>query len=250
MVRGGVGIAKDVFIGGNATTSGSLTVTAGFAGMSGGSFYDNTFIINDLIAKKINLKKYVILPLGLDNKIYDIKEKKCMNSFKFIFVGKIRPEFNIFLEKFIDIVRFNNYNYKLDIYSYSLNNDILELVNSNIDIVNFKGHLNRVDFNNILKIYDIGISHLPFNNLFDLQPHTKLFEYIQNGLPFITKNTIGVLDQFNNKIPGWLYDNYDDLNSILYNVNFEYHYKRKIIESLSLKTWDEVFNDNLKYILE
>lgn len=213
-------------------------------------FYDNTFIINDLIAKKINLNKFIILPLGIDSNIKKRKNKHFSHSLNFIYVGKIRPEFNIFLSKFIDVVRLNNLNYKLDIFSYGINYDLNKLVDSYNDIIKFKGHLNRDNFNNILKNYDIGISHLPINNLFDLQPHTKLFEYVQNGLPFITKNSIGVIDQFNNQIPGWLYNSYDDLNYILNKLNSDYHIKRNILNNITIKTWDDIYHDSIKIIIQ
>lgn len=213
-------------------------------------FYNNTLIINGLIAKKIHLNKYIILPLGIDNVITNNSPKNIDNEVKFVYVGKIRPEFCFFLVKFIDFINDNNLNYKLDIYSYELTDELIELIQLHNDIIFYKGKINREDIFKVLCIYHVGISPLPLSKIFDLQPHTKLYEYIQSGIPFITKNTEGVLDQFNNIIPGWVYSNYDELHLILSDIKLEYYFKQNLISSSSILTWENIYKKTLLNILK
>jgi len=209
-------------------------------------FYDNTLIINSLIANKLNLKKFIILPLGIDKNVIKINhESNCQNNqiIKFVYVGKIRQDFHLFLSKYIDIVNIKSLPFTLDIYSYHINDKIDNLISKNTNILSYKGILNRDLFMLIMSNYQVGISPLPLSNIFDLQPHTKLYEYLQSGLPFITKNTEGVSDQFKSIIPGWIYNDLNDLELILSNIITEYDLKKDLINLIKIDTWEDIYKN-------
>ncbi|MAY56255.1 MAG: hypothetical protein CMQ37_10395 [Gammaproteobacteria bacterium] len=208
--------------------------------------FTHKFVISDAVSKAIGISKCYRLPLASDDFSRDCKVSKLFTPLKFVYVGAInRPGVFETLIRIADCLRTKNIDYLIDVYALSepSSSDQTKIQDFNI---NFCGPLNRRDFSNILSSYHVGLSPLPDMPVYDIQPHTKLFEYVAVGLPFLTKKTSGVLEQFDGCPPGWLYKTVDEINtSFLMNIIEEYDFFALMAYKFEVPLWKDVY---LKYL--
>lgn len=213
-------------------------------------FYYNTFLINNLIISKLKIKNAILLPLGMDLRQY--KVYKSNDYFRFVYIGTLnRDGLYEFFSLFCKTVLNNDLKFDLTIYSENDSSEYVDLFEKYPSLIKFSGNLNRENLAHEISNYDIGISPLPFNKTYDLQPHTKLFEYIESGLPYISKSTIGVFDQFNNDELGWYYKCDFDIEEILINqISIDsYNVKLDLIKKKSFNTWAQLYITKIEPIL-
>jgi hypothetical protein len=209
-------------------------------------FYDYTYIINSLLIHKIGIRNAIVLPIGIDNRVFKLNKK--INSFKFIYLGTLNREGLLnFFKLFCETVIIYKLNYNLTIYTEDNIENYLQIFKKYPSIIKYSGALQRNNLFEEIYKYDIGISPIPLNSIYDLQPHTKLFEYLQCGLPHITKNTSGVKNQFNNFDVGWYYNDESDIVNILTKeINIENYNKKLVqIKKININSWENIYKNKI-----
>lgn len=223
--------------------------------------FNETTVISSKVAKKLNIRKYKEIPLGattvVDEKSLIKKEKE---KLKILYVGT-------FNEREIDktifaIKRLINKNPKMKILytiiGFSNSQEYDDYLKSIINENNLEEYINivgKVPHNQLKKYYEennIGLSFIPINNNFDLQPPTKTYEYIMNGLFCLATNTTANRDIIN-KYNGMLMK--DDINSIAESIEKIYARRKNIDyievqESLSDTSWEYIVNTKLIPFIE
>ncbi len=111
-----------------------------------------------------------------------------------------------------------------------------------------------VDFNHLVNLYlasDIGLCFIPQTNFFDLQPPTKLFEYMAAGLVPIATNTSADKAIITDNINGFLCnDTVEDLSLTMSKVCIEFEEESKRIvsnalSSVQINSWDHIIDKYL-----
>ena len=159
-------------------------------------FFEKITIISESLAQLLKIKKYTILPLGTPSSSSSIKN---FNQINLLYIGTLSnrsiEDTIIGLKKFIE----SQEKTKADKISYNI---IGDGYGDELDTLRFT--VNRLNLNNIVKIHgripydqltpyyeqaNIGISYIPITPYYDVQPVTKTFEYIANGMPVIGTKT-------------------------------------------------------------
>lgn len=184
-------------------------------------FFNHTTIISDLVAKRLKITNYTLLPLGADC-IVDITKKKLQKEkINFLYVGtfegrnidNVIKAFDIFSSKVN-----NKIQTKLDIVGFSYKNSTQEIVLAamkdakNNDKIIYHGRKAHDEIKELFQEATVGISYVPITEYYDVQPPTKTFEYILNGLICIGTNTKANAQIINNK-NGVLTN--DDIDSVV-----------------------------------
>jgi len=206
---------------------------------------------------KLPRKKAYYLPLG--GEVFTYKNKD-FNTFNLLYVGVLNMrdiEKTIYgLSKF-----YNEFSNKIairyDIVGYGKAEDEMKIIkainNTNLqNIVFFHGKKSRLELKDFFLNANIGIAFIPLKKYYDLQPSTKIFEYLLSGLYVIATNT-----QENKKI-------INDLNGMLCDDSIEgfyealkktYFIRNKISSSEIRKTaenfkWDKIIINYLLPVLK
>ncbi|MDN3450107.1 glycosyltransferase [Planococcus sp. APC 3906] len=161
-------------------------------------FFDRVTVISGLVAQRLKIKKYEVLPLGadcyvnLDEKEFDSK------NLNFLYVGKFddrRVEdligaFDSLCGKLSgDISR------KLDIVGFGEREETNETIMNSLQNsvhrsnINYHGRKSHHEIKSLFQEATIGFSYVPVTEFFDVQPPTKTFEYIMNGIICVATNT-------------------------------------------------------------
>ena len=158
-------------------------------------FFDALVLAEESYQNYYPIKKSCIVlnyPLFIDVKI---DNKEFGNPIKLIYTGGIHENRGIWeMLYLVQELKNKNVNITLDLIGQMWPNSLMSDLEEYISEHNLKNEVNihgRIDFKNIsalLKNSDIGISILkPIPNYKESLP-TKIFEYMQHGLPVITNN--------------------------------------------------------------
>lgn len=209
-------------------------------------FFSNTSIISKSLANKLNLERYKLLPLGASRSLLNLKAKrKNLNSkFKFIYVGVFdKRNIDFFLTQFNVFVLKNNLDWSIDIFGYGSQSELKKIleIDKSCSFINFKGYLDRKEFQETLMNYDIGVSYVPIIDTFDCQPPTKTFEYLMANLPVLATST------YENRLivsnsNGWLCNTEThSINSALNYIKNSDISKLEPRRGMNIHTWDSIF---------
>jgi Glycosyl transferases group 1/Glycosyl transferase 4-like len=161
-------------------------------------FFDHITIISDLVAKRLNIKDFIVLPLGAD-KLVDITNKVFKKEeINLLYVGtfenrnienvvkaydnfciKINPK----IKTRFDIVGFSHSKNTQDVVLNSIN------AAKNKDSIIYHGRKTHDEIKVLFENATVGVSYIPKTDYFDVQPPTKTFEYIMNGIICLGTNT-------------------------------------------------------------
>ncbi|MFK4391703.1 hypothetical protein CN563_10400 [Bacillus sp. AFS026049] len=184
-------------------------------------FFDHITIISDLLAIKLKLDRYFLLPLGAEQ-IIDVSSKEVnKDQMNFIYIGtfdnrnidNVIKAFDIFCSKFDNQIK-----NRFDIVGFSSNEEtqqtILETIENarNKDKIIFHGRKNHDEIITLFKEATVGFSYIPITDYYNVQPPTKTFEYIMNGVICIGTNTEANAQIINEK--NGLLTN-DDIDSVV-----------------------------------
>ena len=221
-------------------------------------FFDKITIISSKIIKKLNLneKKCIEIPLGATCVVSSssLKDKR-KNEINLLYVGTFNEreiEKTIYaVKKIIDkrddikikytIIGFaNDKNYERRI------KEIIKDENLTNNVF-FIGKVSHDKLKNYYELNNIGVSFIPIKEHFDLQPPTKTYEYILNGLFCLATETTANKEIVNEENGILIKDNIDsivegieNINSMLYEIDYY-----KVSKSLKGCTWENIVLDKL-----
>lgn len=222
-------------------------------------FYKNISIISESLAKELKLKDYSVIPLGgkalvnKDNVIDSITE------LNFIYVGVFDDRnLDIVLQAFCTFYRayFPVVSTKLTIVGYANSENeerkIVEIIQANKDVpINFVGRVPNNRLEKYFMMSNIGISFVPITPWFNLQPPTKTFEYVVNGMVCLATETYEnkLVIKSNNGV--LVQDNEASVLEGMIKV-FELRdsfSRKKIMDQSRIYTWESVYKHTLSKLL-
>ena len=217
-------------------------------------------VISESLRKKLKLskKKSTILPLGAD---IISNKKKPFNKINLIYVGTLTDRnientiygFNKFYKEFINKIDikftiigddfYKNEMPKLKalVYKFSLNN-----------VIKFTGYIHHKNIKQYFDNANFGVSYVPINDFFNVQPPTKTFEYILSGMFTIATNTYENNKIINSKNGILINDNSESF----YNALKHIYYNQKKFNSEDIRntlfkyTWKNIATNILMKYLE
>ncbi|MBI6066234.1 glycosyltransferase [Clostridium perfringens] len=225
-------------------------------------FFKEVTIIDKKLSEKLKVKKskIKILPLGSDCffSLDDIKRKE-QPCFTVVYVGSfIMRNIEQTLEAF-KILKERGYEGCIKYIligsgiNQSYDNSIKKYIDNN-KMTNMIDFVGRIPHNELKKYFiksNIGLSYIPITKYFDLQPPTKTYEYIINGLFCIATKTKANKDIVNNINGVLIDDNAIDLaNAIeLTYKNFKQIDPIEVHNTLKEYTWENIVNNILINII-
>lgn len=160
-------------------------------------FFKKIIVLSESLRSrlKLSIEKTLVLPLG--SECYDQSKKK-YDQLNLLYVGTLD---NREIEKTIEgvsIFKENNYEnptkITYDIIGFGSTNSIEKILNTiktkNLtNVVKFHGRKNYNELPEYFHKNNIGVSFVPITDFYNVQPPTKTYEYIINGLYTIATST-------------------------------------------------------------
>ncbi|MBL7700301.1 MAG: glycosyltransferase, partial [Chitinophagaceae bacterium] len=232
--------------------------------------YRNTSTITDAAAKRIGIREYKLLPLGgayFGNQQNGVAEndqyRKIFESgdFIFLYVGTLRKR------RVIECVRgFHQYMKKhpetkarFVIIGASSGNELSE-INAYIEehglqsLVHTLGYIPQTRLSYFFNHSHCGISFTPLTQFYHLQPNTKTYEYLVNGIPVIgtaTLDNIQILEAARVPSGVLIQDSAEGMEEAVGKILESRHLYKK--EDIALEfnrfEWDNVFDVYLGDVL-
>lgn len=225
--------------------------------------YRNVIVISQGLKDKLKLNSIntKVIPLGADAQVEDeFLKTEFKESLNLLYVGVLTGRkildtlkgFNIFINKYKDKV-----DCKYSIIGYGKNKEdeeeIINYINENHleKYVHFYGRIE----NSMLKKHfyenNIGVSYVPLYDYYQVQPPTKTFEYLKNGMICIATDTIENRRVINDKNGVLIQDNpeafFKGIEVIYKNIKSYSRYE--INKSVDEYSWSNIVN-NLKLFIE
>lgn len=213
-------------------------------------------VISEGLANLLNIKKYNVLPLGADiNQNNSNKKYECIDL---IYIGSLNNRniidtidgFKMFSEK-------NDIKSRYRIIGFFKDEKSDEAVEfykaiEKCDKIEFLGRKTHSELQKYLDESNIGISYIPITEYYNVQPPTKTFEYLANGLACIATNTTEnrkIIEKHNgiccSDNPKSFYNALEDITKIKDSFNSE-----EIKESIREYDWKYIVNNILTNIIE
>jgi len=146
-------------------------------------FFKNISVISEGVAKKLFIRKYLVLPLGAD---IISNNEKIFSKLKLLYVGTLRGR-NIFqtvlgLKDYIDIFGSGS-----DADTKLLKETILACDLE--DCVKFHGRKSHSEIKEFFDESTVGVSYVPITDYYNFQPPTKTYEYLFSGMICLATDT-------------------------------------------------------------
>ncbi len=207
-------------------------------------FYGHTIALTTDIAKmlKPSLRKIPVIPIGAnteklqppDKEYRRDQKRKSLNinqsDLVYIYSGTLSP-----IRRVDDIIRsFGKAELNKNAWLIIAGDDndnpnsILNLKESakKLNVFSKVIFTGFIEFNQLVDYYlaaDVGLCYIPQTKYFDLQPPTKLFEYMAAGLVVIATSTTADKAVINNNVNGYLCnDNVEDLAATMLEAKAEF----------------------------
>jgi len=115
------------------------------------------------------------------------------------------------------------------------------------DLVVMPGYVPHESLNKYFEISNIGVSFVPITPYYNVQPPTKTFEYLLSGIPVIATSTYENEKVVNSQNGVLIKDSAHDFAIGLEKIfnSLPFFNSRKIIESVSSFTWENIVNQRL-----
>ncbi|EJS60872.1 hypothetical protein CN505_08960 [Bacillus cereus] len=224
-------------------------------------FFNHVTIISGLVAERLKIDSYTLLPLGA-NKIVDVTQKKLRKEkINFLYVGtfenrnieNIIKAYDIFHSKVrgsiktrFDIVGFSNTN--------KTQQSILKAIESvkNPTGIIFHGRKQHDEIIHLFEEASVGFSYVPITDYYDVQPPTKTYEYIINGIMCIGTNTKANAQIINENNGILVNDDIDSLVNAMEDISkeiFKYN-TSNISKTVQDYEWDKIESRFYKFLNE
>lgn len=161
-------------------------------------FFDRVTVVSELVAKRMNIFEFNVLPLGAECYI-DLKKKQLdPKNINFLYVGTFDGRRIEDLIQAFDIVKNKlapDVKSRFDIVGYGEREAVTLEVTDAIgraqhkDSIVYHGRKSHKEIHELFETATIGFSYVPQTDFFDVQPPTKTYEYIMNGIVCIGTNT-------------------------------------------------------------
>lgn len=222
--------------------------------------YGKVTIISENLAQELKIKNYIVVPLGGQPFVEANEVKQSMDVMNFLYVGifdgrKINDvvrAFCKFYREYSNVVKT-----KFTIVGYSNNTNeekrIVDIINNNSDVsINYVGRVPNIKLKKYFKESNIGISYVPITPWFDVQPPTKTFEYIVNGLYCLatdTKENRLVITRDNGIL---VQDNEDSVFEGMRKIfeTRDNYNRNKIMKEAKCYTWESIYNNIISKVLK
>lgn len=160
-------------------------------------FFRNISVISESLALSLNIpsKKSKILPLG--SEVFSVKNKE-FNELILLYIGTFNNRklndtvegFNIFYKEYRDELSMEYHiigDGRPDEEMIIKNN----IANNNLSkVVHLHGRMSHAKSRRYFNHCNIGVSYVPINNYYNVQPPTKTYEYLCSGLVVLATRTI------------------------------------------------------------
>lgn len=217
-------------------------------------FFEKITIISPLVAERLKIKQYEVLPLGSDCYVNLESKKLDVNNLKFLYVGGISGRNIETIIQAFDIFTNNlNESFKgiLDIVGYSDDEEttqkILKAIKNSKAPKNiiFHGRKTHQEILGLFQEATIGFSYVPITDFYDVQPPTKTYEYIMNGIICLGTNTRANQEIINER-NGLLTE--DDVNSVVAGIekvikNINNYNSAEIAETVKDSKWETIISN-------
>ncbi|MBX0313324.1 glycosyltransferase [Planococcus glaciei] len=222
-------------------------------------FFENVTVISKLVAKRLKIENFEVLPLGADcyvdlaNKYYDDK------NLNFLYVGKfddrkiedVIEAFDLLCGKLSNQVKL-----RLDIVGFAERQENYETVMKKIGNSNYRKNIvyhGRKSHSDIKKLFQdatIGFSYVPVTEFFDVQPPTKTYEYIMNGIICVATCTKANAEIINEKNGVLTADNAASVLSGIEEVisKLEGYDTIELSQSVNGFKWENIVNNFYEYL--
>lgn len=224
-------------------------------------FFNHITIISELVAKRLKISRFTVLPLGaecyvdLERKSFDPKH------INFLYVGTFDGRKLEELVEAFDILcskRPDNVEYRLDMVGYGEKEAVTAQVTEAIGNARYRssiiyhGRKTHQEIHELFQTATIGFSYVPVTDFFDVQPPTKTYEYMMNGIICIgtpTKANAEIIKPVNGILA--------EENTISHAkameqivANLDCYDSRQISESVSGNDWQTIVNDFFEFLNE
>ena len=219
--------------------------------------FNNITVISDGVAKRLNINKFKLIPLG-GKTFNSLDEKKVFSDkLNMIYVGTFDNR------KIDDTVKgviklsekYGANKLEYTIIGFANDKDEEEKIKKLVKNNKFKNikFLGRIDNDNLGMYFEscnIGISYIPKTDYFNYQPPTKTYEYLFNGLYTIATSTYENKKIINDLNGILIEDNETDfvagIEKLINNMNLEIT-KKEIIKSVEEYSWENISKSLLDY---
>jgi len=233
--------------------------------------FRHTSVITDAAAKRLGIRRYRLLPLGgarfpaaavNDPEVDQYRSLFSGNDFIFLYVGTLSQR------RMIEpVMGFHEYlkknptaAVKFILVGDSFGNEletIREYVKSNgiEKYVLALGYIPQKRLALFFQEADCGITWFPITPFFDVQPNTKTYEYLINGMPVIataTQDNARLLNHADIECGIVIKDNPQDFERAVGEIMAKYHLydKKTIADRFSEYEWDNLFKRYLDKALD
>lgn len=209
-------------------------------------FFKERTIISSSLAKLLGIKRYKIVPLGFP-KVE--ARNKCFDKLRLLYVGTLSnrqiTDTVLGLKMYIDGNGEGVESYDIVGDGYANEVEKLRDVVAGLGLNSIIKVHGRVPYNNLSPYFDkanVGVSYVPITSYFDVQPVTKTFEYIANGMVTIGTKTIEQSKVINNINGVLCEDSPEDFCESIkkIEVSFEGYNSGSIRASHEPETWEMV----------
>lgn len=219
-------------------------------------FFKNISVISEGLAKRLEIKKYHLLPLGGES---FCKEPKSFKNIHLLYVGTLENRNIISCVKgFHQFLKENKLkNTVFTIIGDSPANE-LEEINQYISdhqlekFIHTKGYIHNTMLGPYFSEANIGVSFVPMTKYYEHQPPTKTFEYLLSGMPVLATQTYEnskIVDDTNGVLikdtASSFKEGIEKLASKMYNFD-----SNQIQKNSALFHWKKVIDQNLKDYLD
>ena len=161
-------------------------------------FFDKITVILELVAERLKIRDFEVLPLGAECYIDLPRKEFDPKNINFLYVGTFDGRRIEDLIKTFDIVSDNlnqDVSSRFDIVGYTYDEAVITALMEEInrfrhkDRIIYHGRKSHQEIHELFQTATIGFSYVPITDFFNVQPPTKTYEYIMNGIICIGTNT-------------------------------------------------------------
>lgn len=223
-------------------------------------FFDQVTVISGLAAERLKIPEYEVLPLGADCYVDLASKVLNRNELNFLYVGKFddrRIEDVILAFDRLSEKMNNGIKPKLDIVGFAEREETLVKVMESIentihrsDIV-YHGRKSHDEIKKLFQTATIGFSYVPITDFFDVQPPTKTYEYLMNGIICIATATKANAEIINEKNGVLTADNADSLLEGIEKVidNMGLYNSIELSQTVAGASWKRIVDDFHGYLI-
>ena len=222
--------------------------------------FNEVTIISSSLAKILKLNRYSIVPLGGQPLVNFDELKPNLNVMNFIYVGifdgrNIKDTINAYARFYNQYG--NNIRTKYTIIGYAIDKEeeksIINAISENMNApIYYVGRVPNMKLKAYFNEANIGISYIPITPWYDVQPPTKTYEYLVNGLFCIATDTSenrhiitpenGILIKDNKK-------SVFEAMVQLYDMRYSFD-RHEIAKKSDHLTWSTIYAERLRPVLK